>query len=291
MKHRITLVLSAILFACTSKGGHDSAIADPLRVAVLPDHSLADLSTHYAPLMDYLEKTTSLELELMIPRDYQSLLDAFDAGDVHLAWFGGLTFSQAEEKNRAEPLIMRDVDRQFTSCYLVKRSDTRRSIAEFEGEHFSFGPTLSTSGHLMPRYFMAGTGTIPEQLFSSVLYSSGHDQTATWVNDGTVAIGVANCIIVETMFSNGTLDRNRIRILETTPPYADYVWAVQEYLDEDVKLLLLDAFLALDPSVPEHLTILRGVRANVYMPAGRRDFDAVRIAARDAGLLSRDPKD
>lgn len=288
MKPALLFALLATLVACTEEHLDHAAAADPILIAVLPDQSKDTLLSQYAPLLDYLESVTMLEFELAIPLDYSDLLDQFDTGRVGLAWFGGLTFTQAERRSGAVPLVFRDVDLQFTSCYLANSSDTRTMIEEFEGEDFSFGPRLSTSGHLMPRYFMKGQGMDAEQFFASTRHSAGHDQTATWVADDTVALGVANCVIVQSLFENGVLGSDDVRIIETTPPYSDYVWAVSASLDDRIKLTLLDAFLALDASIPEHREILRAQGANAYMPAASEDFEIVRIAADHSGLYLED---
>lgn len=276
------------LFACAEEPADRSSAAGPIRVAVLPDQSKQTLLSQHAPMMDYLERATSLEFELTLPSDYQDLLIQFDSGRVDLAWFGGLTFVQAEQRSQALALAFRDVDSQFTSCYLAKASDNRTSIRQFAAEDFSFGPELSTSGHLMPRYFLTDEGVDAEQFFASVRHSPGHDQTANWVADGTVALGVANCIIVQSMFDNGQLSSDHVRVIETTPPYPDYVWAVSSSLDEGTALRILDAFLALDAVLPEQRELLRLQGANAYFPAGGENFAIVRVAAARAGLLAED---
>lgn len=286
MKYVVAVMVSVILFGCAEKRADQGEPASSIRVAVLPDQSRDRLLSKYSPLMAYLESATSLEVELSVPLDYSDLLNEFDAGRVDLAWFGGLTFAQAETKNKALPLAFRDIDVQFTSCYLARASDTRTSIAEFAGERFSFGPSLSTSGHLMPRYFMSDEGIEPEELFASIQHSDGHDQTAIRVSNGEVDLGVANCIIVQSMFDSGVLNDEDVRIIETTPPYPDYVWAISPTMDEQTKISLLNAFLALDPTIPEHRAILRSMGANAYFPAGITDFEMVRIAAVQAGVLN-----
>ncbi len=288
MKQVLSFAVLAMLVACAEERVDQAETADPILIAVLPDQSKDTLVSQYAALLDYLESETSLEIELEIPLDYSDLLDQFDAGRVDLAWFGGLTFTQAERRSQAVPLVFRDVDLQFTSCYLTKSSDKRTTISEFEGEDFSFGPSLSTSGHLMPRHFMMDDGLDPEQFFASIRHSAGHDQTATWVANGTVALGVANCVIVGSLFGNGLLGNDDVRIIETTPPYSDYVWAVRASLPERTKLTLLDAFLALDASIPEHREILRSQGANAYFPAASENFAMVRMAADRAGLFAED---
>lgn len=285
MKRALLFAALATLVACTEAPVDQAATPEPILVAVLPDQSKDTLLSQYTPLLDYLESATSLKFELSIPADYSDLLDQFDAGRVHLAWFGGLTFTQAERGSGAVPLVFRDVDLQFTSCYLAKSSDQRKSINEFEGEAFAFGPYLSTSGHLMPRYFLQNEGLDPDEFFASILHSEAHDETAKWVAEGVVALGVVNCVIVQSLFDNGILNSGDVRIVETTPPYSDYVWAVSNSLDEGVRLALLDAFLALDASDSEHRKILRDQGANAYLPASSDDFEIVRVAAKQARLF------
>lgn len=281
------LLLCLAMFVC---GCDDDRQPYPaIAIGVLPDQSQANLSARYEPLVDYLRATTGLDVSLSIPSSYEELVDDFAAGRVQLVHFGGLTFVQAEQRSGARPLVMRDVDLRFTSCYLVPASDVRRSLTDFEGEDFSFGPVLSTSGHLMPRHFLTKQDIVPETFFSSVRHSPGHDQTAGWVANGTVTIGVSNCDIVRSMFADGRLSADNLRILETTPPYVDYVWAVQPSLDASLTNQLRDAFLALDPTNPAHRTILSANGADGYLPAGAGDFRDVRAAARAADLFESDP--
>lgn len=280
----LLILIALSIFGCSAENVDTAPTAASVVVAVLPDQSEEALLARHMPLLEYLSDTTSLDFELVIPLDYADLLDRFDAGDVDLAWFGGLTFTQAERRSHAVPLAFRDIDSEFTSCYLSKGDESRTRISDFAGADFSFGPSLSTSGHLMPRYFLERDDVIPEQFFSSTRHSAAHDETARWVRDGVVDIGVANCIIVLAMFENGRLRDDDVRVMETTPPYSDYVWAVKSSMDAHTRALLLDALLALDASIPRQRAILRLQGANAYLPAASGDFVIVRSAAQQLGL-------
>ena len=279
MKVVVLLTLLALLLGCTDTTEHDVRTPEVITIGVLPGQSPEQLAEQYGPLVSYLEERTSLEFELVIPEDYQSVLDDFITHRIDIANLGGFTFTEAERRHNAEPLVMRDVDLNFASCYLIQSADERRSILEFEAETFSFGPQLSTSGHVMPRYFLESNGIDPDTFFASVRYSSGHDETAKWVRDGAVAVGVANCMVMESMILDGRLRRDELRILETTPAYSNYVWAVSEHLSAAVKTRVRDAFLDLDATDPEHREVLQRLGANAYLPASRNDFDSVRRAA------------
>ncbi len=282
----ILMVLMSPLLAACSDGGSDASASPPvIRMGVLPEQSEERLQQRYMPLVDYLEASTTLDIELVGSESYTDLRDRFGRGDVHLANFGGLTFAQAEATAGAEPLVLRDTDLAFTSCYVVLGTDTRESVEEFAGESFAFGPPLSTSGHLMPRHYLSINGITPEEEFESVRHSDGHNQTAEWVRDGVVALGVVNCMILEPLLREQRLAPGEIRVLETTPTYGNYVWAVQAAMSDNVRMQLRDAFLALDATVPEDRELLRSLGANGYLPAGRSDFDDVRRAAAALDLI------
>ena len=281
MRNLTILGLAVFLLACTGEGQKDPPTPQVIRLGVLPDQLTASLVAKYSPLIDYLSRQTNYEIELVVADDYAGMVEDFHARRVDIANFGGLTFIQAERRDKAVPLVMRDTDLNFASCYLVLADDERSTVAEFEGETFAFGPLLSTSGHLMPRYFLDAAGIDADTFFESIRHSSGHDETAIWVRDGVVGIGVANCVIVQAMNADGRLQPGDVRILETTPAYADYVWAVQADMDASLKMALRDAFLALDAINPEHKVILQKLGANAYLPASRTDFEDVRRAARE----------
>lgn len=288
MRQLFFFIIAATLVACSEQRVDVEPGTGPLVVAVLPDQSIDRLVPRHSLLLDYLRQKTARDFELVIPKDYADLLDEFDSGRVDLAWFGGLTYIQALERSNAVPLTFRDVDVEFTSCYLAPATDTRTTLGEFENVDFSFGPRLSTSGHLMPRYFLEEEGVFAEQFFSSVRHSAGHDQTANWVRDGTVALGVASCNIVQSLIDNRLLSSDEVKILKTTPPYSDYVWAVKPSMDSTTRALLLDAFLSLDATDFGHRAILRAQGANGYLPAGRGNFELVRTAARRAGFIGQE---
>jgi len=287
MRSLLVFCACALLLGC-SQDGPDASPVNSIVVAVLPDQSPEALRSRHTPLLDYLAQETSLDIKFVIPADYADLVSQFDGGGIDLAWFGGLTYIQAEARSEAEPLAFRDVDMRFTSCYLARGDDARSSMREFEGAAFGFGPRLSTSGHLMPRYFLERAGVFPDKFFSSTQHSAGHDETAIWVRDGTIDIGVANCVIVQSLFDDGRISADEVRVVETTPHYSDYVWAVKASMDKHTRAVLLDAFMALDATDPLHLTILQSQGANAYMPAARGNFELVRRAAEISGIFAGD---
>ena len=215
---------TAAFFGMTSSRGWNN---ETIQVGVLPDQNPATLKANFEPLLDYLERQTELEFELVLPDDYQHLVTLFEEGDVQLAYFGGLTFVQAQDSVGAVPLVMRETDTRFTTSLVVRNEDPWNSCwqlacDELKGTTIAFGSRLSTSGHLMPRYFLQSElGIVPEEFFGEVEYTGAHDKTAADVLSGSVDIGAINSAIFGAMSTDGRVASSALFSIWETPPLCE----------------------------------------------------------------------
>ena len=169
-RQRWRVLFAGLLLFVAGCDGQSPTPEDPavVRVGVLPDQTEQVLRQRYADLLAYLSEQVGVAHELYVPDGYADLVDAFGRGEFDLAYFGGVTFVRAREEHDAQPLVMRDVDLRFVS-YFVTRSDvTGEKVEDFRGQHLAFGSELSTSGHLMPRYFLRQLDIVPEQFFATI---------------------------------------------------------------------------------------------------------------------------
>ncbi|NNE63430.1 MAG: phosphate/phosphite/phosphonate ABC transporter substrate-binding protein, partial [Gammaproteobacteria bacterium] len=173
----------------------------------------------------------------------------------------------------AKPLITRDIDAEFTSVVMVNSKIQAKQLDDLKGRSFSFGSKLSTSGHLMPRYFFEQKKIIAESYFGKVIYSGAHDMTALMVSRGEVDAGVVNASIAQTMFEDGRLQRSKVKIIWNSPQYQDYVWAVQPDMDERVRYKIRDAFLALNSETETGRQVLSNLEANYFIPVSSSDYE------------------
>jgi phosphonate transport system substrate-binding protein len=271
------------LSACS--GPEQGPSNETLRIGILPDEGEKTLRKRYIPLFDFLSQETGLPYELVIPNSYEELVRMFGEGQIDLAYFGGATFLRANSEYDAVPLVMRDVDNRFTSM-LVVAGEGFKTFKELQGKRFGFGSKLSTSGHLMPRYFLqVERGVTPEKYFRSIQYSGKHDRTAYWVRDGKVDAGVVNSEIIGRMLADGRLRPGDIRTIWTTPPYADYVWAVHPQVHPVDRERIQRAFLQLSVDNPQHEVILSNLSATGFYPASIADFSMLQQVMTSLGVL------
>lgn len=259
--------------------------ADVLKVSAIPDEAPTELQRKFKPLGAYLEKELGMPVQFVPVSDYAAVVEGIAADRVDLAWLGGFTFVQTRLKTgNAIPLVQREQDEKFTSKFISADASVK-SLQDLKGKTFAFGSVSSTSGSLMPRYFMQKDGIVPEQFFSRVAFSGAHDATVAWVQAGKVDAGVLNASVWDKLVAAGKVDTAKVRVFATTPTYYDYNWTVRGTLDPALTAKIKAAFLALDPANPEHKAILDLQAASRFIETQPENYAGIEEAARAAGLL------
>lgn len=259
---------------------------DVLRVSAIPDEAPTELQRKFAPLGAYLEAETGMKVVFVPVTDYAAVVEALATRKLDMAWLGGFTFVQARIRTggTAVPLVQRAEDAKFTSRFITA-NDSIKSFADLKGKTFAFGAPSSTSGHLMPRYFLGQEGLNPDKDFKTVAFSGAHDATVAFVQAGKVDAGVLNASVWDKLVEQKKVDTTKVRVFATTPPYFDYNWTVRGDLDPKVQEKLKQAFLKLDPANPAHKEIMALQRASKFIPTKAENYKGIETAAHAAGLL------
>lgn len=256
-----------------------------LKVSAIPDEAPTELQRKFAPLGQYLEKELGMKVQFVPVSDYAAVVTALNADQIDMAWLGGFTFVQASQRGKVVPLVQREEDSRFTSKYIVNADAGISTLQQLKGKSFAFGSASSTSGHLMPRYFLQKQHIKPETFFKSVGYSGAHDATVAWVASGKVDAGVLNASVWDKLVEAGKVDQSKVKLLGTTPPYFDYNWTVRGSLDKKLQQKIQSAFLKLNAANPEHKAILDLQRASRFIPTKAANYKGIETAAKEAGLL------
>ena len=133
-----------------------------LRYSAIPDQNTTELAQRFAPLTDHLARELGVPVEYVPARDYQASVEMFRNGDIMLAWFGGLTGVQARAAvPGARAIAQGDADPEYFSYFIANAATGLERSDEFPAGlgdlTFTFGSESSTSGRLMPEYFIRRT--------------------------------------------------------------------------------------------------------------------------------------
>lgn len=257
-----------------------------LKVSAVPDENPTELLRKFAPLGKYLESKIGMKVEFTPVTDYAATVEGLAAGKIDLVWYGGFTFVQARLKTgNAIPIAQREEDEKFRSVFITQPNSGINSLKDLNGKTFTFGAPSSTSGSLMPRFFMMKEGIDPDKSLKRVAFSGAHDATALQVAGGKVDAGALNISVFEKMLAEKKIDASQVKVFYTTPGYYDYNWTVRGDLDPALVKKLTDAFLSLDAKNPEHKEILALQRATRFIATKPENYKSIEDAARSAGLL------
>ncbi|NGZ83910.1 putative selenate ABC transporter substrate-binding protein [Duganella aceris] len=258
------------------------------RVSAIPDEAPTELQRKFKPLGEYLEKKIGMKVEFTPVTDYAASVEALINKKVDMVWFGGFTFVQANERSKGQitPLVQRAEDEKFKSVF-VTTNKSINSLGDLKGKTLSFGSESSTSGHLMPRYYLLAAKIDPDTDLKRIAFSGAHDATVAAVAGGKVDAGALNISVWEKLVGEKKVDPAVVRVFYTTPGYYDYNWSVRTDMNADLKKKLTDAFLALDPSKPEDKAIMELQRASKFIPTKAENYKNIEAAAQNAGLLKK----
>lgn len=280
----LCLSLSLALLALGFNGGQGTRSQPTLRVAMIPSTDPGKIVRESQPLVSYLEKETGAHVELVVPTNYAAVVEAIANDKVDIAYLGGFTFVQASKRAGVQPLVQRERDQNFHSVFITQPNSGINALADLKGHTFAFGDVNSTSGHLMPAFYMREAGIDPNGL-AKTLYSGGHDATALAVANGKVDAGAMDEVVFGNMMKLGKITSSQVKTFYTTPPFFDYVWAARRGLDPKLRDGFAAAFLKLDASDAENKVLLDLLSATKYVRAEDASYDKLRQAARSEGLL------
>lgn len=290
------LALAAIAAACSS-GSSESEIV----IGGIPDQDVATLEERFESLADYLTRyfdddangnLPNIKFRYQPSKDYSAIVTAFSNEDVQLGWFGGLTGVQARnELPEAAAISQRLEDAEFQSVWIVRSDIEAESLADLQGRSFTFGSEISTSGRLMPQYFLQQQELSIDQLFSDYSFSGSHDRTWQLVEAGTYDAGVLNKSVWDSAVADGRVDLDEVSVLEVSQPYFDYHWLAHPDIDEThgagTTGHIMQALLDLDEETGNPLAqmVLDSFLTGEFIPTENSNYDQIETIAKELGLL------
>lgn len=303
------LLLGLLPTACStpdanpgSQDGASGQVLQPnskrvLRISAIPDQNPEKLNRLYTLVADELGEQLQVPVQFIPVTDYTAAVTAFRTGDLDLVWFGGLTGVQAWlQKPGARALAQRDIDRSFHSVFIANpRSGLKpiqdvQGLRELKGKRFTFGSESSTSGRLMPQFYLNEAGVeLGDFAGGAPGFSGSHDALIALVQSGTYDAGVVNEEVWLSRLREGKVTTEQVIPIWRTPGYANYTWVVQPDLDAQFGAGFTDrleqAFVGLDGSDPRQAQILELFGAERFVPASNAQYTAIEQVGRKIGRI------
>ncbi|MBQ0752705.1 MAG: putative selenate ABC transporter substrate-binding protein [Gammaproteobacteria bacterium] len=283
-KHLAVSLLALVLVACGQPE------KPTFTFTAIPDQDEARLIERFGNVADYLSKELGVEVKYIPVKSYAAAVTAFRNNEVQLAWFGGLTGVQARLQVPDSSAIAQGYEDQFFVSYFIAHNSTGLSEnnefpQDIAGKSFTFGSKGSTSGRLMPEFFIRESlGDAPDNAFSRVGFSGDHSATIALVQSGAYEVGAVNYKVWEDELAQGKIDTSKVSVIWKTPEYLDYHWVIRGDTDSHWGKGFSDKVQAtlLGINDPE---ILAAFPRSSFVAANNDDYQAILETAQSIGLL------
>ena len=283
--------LLAALFAALLLSACNEPHTGTFVFTAIPDQDESQLEKRFGVVALYLEEQLGVPVKYVPVKSYAAAVTAFRNNDVQMAWFGGLSGVQARRLVPGSQAIAQGLEDPDFKSYFIANTSTGLSPSEtltdafVEQTSFTFGSKGSTSGRLMPEFYLREAfNESPDQLFEKVGFSGDHSATIALVQSGAYATGAVNYKVWERELEEGKIDTDKVQVIWETPGYPDYHWTVRGDLNDKFgdgfTQRVTDALLAIDDPV-----LLNAFPREKFIPASNDDFAPIEDTAEAIGLL------
>ena len=207
--------------------------AEVFRFTAIPDENTTRLKERFDKIAGYLSEKLGVDVEYIPVKSYSASVAAFKNNQVQLAWFGGLSGVIARRSVKGSMAIAQgEEDTQFVTYFIAYTGAGIKSSENFPADikdsTFTFGSKGSTSGRLMPEYFIRRHfNNTPRKVFKRVGFSGDHSKTIALVQSGSYEVGAVNYKVWENEMKAGNIDPEKVRVIWKTPAYPDYNWTIR----------------------------------------------------------------
>ena len=263
-----------------------------LKIGAIPDQNQEILDKRFNLLSEELSKQLDIKVKYVPVVNYVAAVTAFRTKSLDLVWFGGLSGVQARlQTPNSYVLAQRDIDKEFKSVFIInkklsiKRTNKINDLKLLRRYRFTFGSENSTSGRLMPQYFLDIAGVkLTDFKGQTVGFSGSHDATIALVNSGAYDVGVLNKQVWDRNIKENSKRVKNASVFFITPSYVDYHWLAQGNLDQRFRngftKELKEVMLNLNPKNKNQKLILEMFNAKKFIGANSEQFKSIEFIAR-----------
>ena len=257
----------------------------------IPDQDESRLVERFSKVADLLGAKLGVPVKYIPVKSYPAAVTAFTNNQVQLAWFGGFTGVQARRAVPGSKAIVQGAEDVTFKSFLIANAATGLKPAkdlpkEISGRSFTFGSRASTSGRLMPEFFIRKAfGKAPDEVFSRVGYSGDHSRTIQLVQSGAFEVGVVDYSVWELDSKAGKVDPSKVSVIWESPTFPDYQWTIRGDVEATYGAGFTNkvkaALLGIDDP-----TILGYFGRSKFIPADNAQYAPIEEVGKATGLLN-----
>ena len=280
------MIISVAVLIITNMSGTALSRADQITFGIISTESTQSLKTLWGPLIEDMQDRTGLEIKPYFALDYAGVIQAMRFNKVQLAYLGNKAAIEAVDRASGEVFVQTtDVTggHGYHGYLITHRDSSIRSVDDLlqDGEKYTFGngDPNSTSGYLIPAYYVFALNNIDPKTHFKRTWNANHEANALAVANGQVDFATVNMNTLRSLAKHSPDIHSMIRPFWKSPliPSDPLVW--RRDLPDTAKKELKEFFLAYgrDPESGERdRSVLAGLQLGVFRESDNRQLIPIR---------------
>jgi phosphonate transport system substrate-binding protein len=205
----------------------NSAMAQELKeinFGIISTESSQNLKSDWQPIIDDMAKKTGMKVNPFFAPDYAGIIEGMRFNKVHVAWFGNKAAMEAVDRASGEvfaQMVNADGTQGYYSHLIVHKDSPVKSLDDMlkQGKNLSFGngDPNSTSGFLVPSYYVFAQNKIDAKSFFKLTRAANHETNALAVANKQVDVATNNSENLVKLSDNLPEKFKDIRVIWTSP--------------------------------------------------------------------------
>jgi phosphonate transport system substrate-binding protein len=195
-----------------------------LNFGIISTESSQNLKSSWQPLLDDMAKKTGYKINAFFAPDYAGIIEGMRFNKVHVAWYGNKSAMEAVDRANGEvfaQMVNADGTQGYYSHLIVHKDSPLKNLDDVlknaKSLSFGNGDPNSTSGFLVPSYYVFAQNKIDAKTAFRVSRGANHESNALAVANKQVDVATNNSENLDKIKDKLPEKFKDIRIVWTSP--------------------------------------------------------------------------
>jgi phosphonate transport system substrate-binding protein len=198
--------------------------AQDINLGIISTESTQNLRADWQPLIDDMAKQTGMKVTAFFAPDYAGIIEGMRFNKVQVAWLGNKAAMEAVDRANADifaQMVNADGTLGYYSHLIVHKDSPIKSVDDVikNGKSLAFGngDPNSTSGFLVPGFYVFAKNKIDPKVHFKIVRSANHETNALAVANKQVDVATNNSENLEKFQERQPEKFKDLRIVWTSP--------------------------------------------------------------------------
>ncbi len=282
MKNLYKTLKTLPVVACLVAGAAHAQDVKELNFGIISTESSQNLKSKWEPLLEDMSRKTGYQVKSFFAPDYAGIIQGMRFNKVDLALFGNNSAMEAVDRAKAEviyQLVSKDGQPGYWSLLVAHKDSPVNSVEDMLAQaanlNFGNGEPNSTSGYLVPGYYVFGKNNVePNKIFKRSM-NGNHEVNALSVANKQLDVATFNTSGLERLKNSHPDKAEKLKVIWQSPLIPDnpIVWRTD--ISDETKTAIKAFFDAYGDEAAE-LEVLHGMDLSKFKPSNNDQLLPIR---------------